>query len=90
MTSKAQKQSEEAELSAVFISENTLTNSERQCKRALALYNRSIDEVNDMQQKNKKTLDELQVKLQSLYDKIPELNEKVWRFIIHDQNCFMS
>ncbi|KAL0267895.1 UNVERIFIED_CONTAM: hypothetical protein PYX00_010038 [Menopon gallinae] len=88
LTSKAQKQSEEAEHSAIFIAENTLTNSERQCKRALTLYNRSIDEVNEMQQQNEKTLDELQVRLNSLNEKIPELNEKVCgKAEVCDETC---
>lgn len=77
LTRKAQKQSQEAEFIADNIQNTILVNSERQCKRTLNLYNRSIDEVNTMQSNNERLITVLQERLDGLYDKIPELNEKV-------------
>lgn len=80
LTRKAQKQSQDAELSAVRISDNVLVDSERQCKRAMILYNKSIDEVSTMQKNNERTITVLQDRLDTLYEKIPQLNEKVRNF----------
>lgn len=77
LTRKAQKQSQEAEIAAITATDESFANSERQCKRALTLYNRSIEEVNTMQNKNDRTISLLQNRLDELYDKIPDLNEKV-------------
>lgn len=70
-------QSLSAELKALDVFENVLANSERQCKRAMTLYNRSIDEVNNMRQNNERTIATLRNRLKGLNEKIPELNEKV-------------
>lgn len=77
LTRKAQKQSLDAEIKAIQIFENVLANSERQCKRAMTLYNRSIDEVNNMRHNNERTIASLKNRLESLNEKIPKLNEMV-------------
>lgn len=78
LTRKAQQQSLNAEIKAIKIFENVLANSERQCKRAMTLYNRSISEVNTMRNNNERTILNLENRLNSLYEKVPELNEKVY------------
>lgn len=88
LTRKAQQQSLNAEIKAIQIFENVLANSERQCKRAMTLYNRSIDEVNTMRHNNDRTIATLKNRLEGLNEKIPQLNEKVCgKAEVCDETC---
>lgn len=89
LTRKAQKDSAIAESLAVGAAENIIVDAERNCKRALAWYNRSKEEVDQVRTDNERKIVGLQEKLTTLNSSVPELNEKVCgKSVLHcDETC---